>query len=48
MFVFIQKGVFQKVRSLRRGREGVIEKQTKTNRGTEGGGVLAWVYVRFF
>ena len=38
MFVFIQKGVFQKVRSLRRGREGVIEKQTKTNRGRGGGG----------
>ena len=41
----VAKGVIQKVRSLRRGGEGVIEKRTKTNRGR---GVLAFVYVRFF
>ena len=42
--------VIQKVRSLRRGGEGVTEKRTKTN-GLEGGrgeGVLACVFIRFF
>ena len=34
-------GVIQKVRSLRRGGRGAVEKWTKTNRG-----VLAYVYIR--
>ena len=41
-------GVIQKVRSLRRGGEGVTEKRTKTNGlGGGGGGALACVYIRF-
>ena len=46
-------GVIQKVRSLRRGGEGVTEKRAKTNGlGGRGGGggerVLACVFIRFF
>ena len=45
-------GVIQKVRSLRRGGEGVTEKRTKTNELAGGGGggerALACVYIRFF